>query len=329
MGLSISSAVSSFLCFLISLNLAIAVPQRQAVAPAWRVDLRTAIDGVPLPFVYNGRYEIKGPLVTSLWFTDNNTIVATFVVRASPEGNPKLPSRNPAGADLPLRLRCIFLAAATGKINGTTEWPSEFRWSKIVAAHDGRFVVQKGNQLTLYASDFSTLKDSRLPERKEIDYWFAVTSPTSMNILFVAPVDQRFTSWLWVDADTLQVLRSWEEQPRGAVSIADDKIALSGVCASLNCVPPRLQVKGLSTGWTPIAGGGDTGLQFINGDMLFLAGNALSGKPMSLIRTSGQVIFSRPQLPALGGSNWGAAVVSAGDLLFPAIGRKAELRRLM
>jgi hypothetical protein len=316
MALSISSAVSLFLCFLSSVIGAVAVPPGRIVTPAWRVDLRPAIGGVPLPFLYSGRYELKGPLVTSLWFTDDDTIVATFVLRGSSEGSPKLSTRNGREAALPLRLHGVFLDATTGKIKANADWPSGSRWSKIVAAHDGEFVIQRGNELTLLSSDLSTLHDAKLPPRNEVD-WGALPSPTGMNILF-SSLGPDSVSRLWFETDTLQMVHSWEMPLGESTAIADGKVALITCVVNPHC-ESNVLVRGLSTGWTRIASGhGAQYPQFVNEEMLFLPINPLSHDPIRLVRTDGRVIFSQDQPPTTEGWDWcnyvlACAIVSAHE----------------
>jgi hypothetical protein len=119
----------------------------EPVTAKWRVDIRPAIGGTPLPVVWGRVQEFKGPPKTSLWFTDNNTLIATFVTREG-KGNPKVSRRDASDETLPLRLRAVFLDAATGRITDTTDWPSQSRDAAIVATHDGKLVAQTGDELT-------------------------------------------------------------------------------------------------------------------------------------------------------------------------------------
>jgi hypothetical protein len=125
-------------------------PKHETVTPKWRTNLRSAIGSAPLGQVFGRTREYKALPRTSLWFTDDNTIVATLVTR---EKKPSLSSRDGSDTTLPLRLRRVFLDATTGKVTATPDWPSNSRNAGIIAVHDGRFVTEVGNELTLYASD--------------------------------------------------------------------------------------------------------------------------------------------------------------------------------
>lgn len=335
MALSISSAVSLFLCLLTSAAVATASPRLATVMPAWHVELRSAIGGTPLPYVYGGRYEIKNPLpMTSLWFTDNETLVATFVIQHRVRTSEPAHRSGTNDTSLPLLLRAIFLDPATGKVTANIAWPTEHRYSKIVAAYDRRLVVQRGNELTLYSPELSVLRELRLPQIKVYAaHWSASPSPTAKNILFTAPLDQRTACWLWVNALTLQIVREWDKQPGVAgLSISDDKIAEITSCEITPCGTASVRVRGLLTDWETIATSGHESLQFVNQDLLFLAGDAfpIDFRPMRLIRLNGQVLFSEPQVRASSGRRWGSPVVSAGGtkLVIPFYQTKGRIAAL-
>jgi hypothetical protein len=154
--------------------------KREVMTLKWRVDLHSAVGGTLVPYVFGGKYEIKGAPEQSLWFTNNNTVVVTFVVR---EGAPVLSKRNGTEVSSPLQLCATFLDAKNGNIMATPAWPTNSRLSRIVAAHDGNFVTQTGTQLTLYSSDLKEQKKLTMPSTGETR-WSAHSSPTGRNILF-------------------------------------------------------------------------------------------------------------------------------------------------
>ena len=103
------------LCFL-TCALAIAAPEEKTIVPAWRVELRGALGSSPVPASFGRIGEYKGQPVTSLWFTDDDTIVATFVTRE--DKRPSLSARG-SDADLSLRLRGLFVEATVAKSRPT------------------------------------------------------------------------------------------------------------------------------------------------------------------------------------------------------------------
>ena len=303
--LTSSAARFLFLCLLNSAFATGTEMQLASVTAKWGADLRSAVGSTPLPYEYSGHYEIKDAPVTSLWFTDNDTIVATFVTHKDEAGNPKLYGRE--GKSLPLRLRAVFLDSASGKITATREWPSESRHAGIVATLGGKFVTQTGNELMLYSSDLEKLKTLSLPPSPSQFEWYAIPSSTGKNILLTIGHEEWMSSWKWVETDNLELAHSWEAQPVGTVSITDDKIALSTLCADFGCEqPPKLEIRGLATDWSIIGPGRNGYIFFVNEDELFLPGDprpdVKPSIPARLIRTNGQTIFTETELS--GGSEW-------------------------
>jgi hypothetical protein len=306
MALSISSGVLfAIVCFLssgstVALQHETALaPKDGTVGPKWRTDLRSAIENVPLGEVFGHVREYKALPRTSLWFTNNDTIVATLVTREDKLG---LSSRDSSDSTQPLRLRPVFLNADTGKVIGIPDWPINSRDAGIVAVHNGRFIVQAGSELTLYASDLTPLKKLKLPELATGE-WIAHPSPTGKKVLFLPP-GHRTGSWLWLETDTLLISRSWEDTQTGDVAIADDWIAMV-TCTWVHNCQPEVEVKGVNTDWTNIAPGyRQSSPQFISSDMVFVSGN-----PTRLIRTDGKVVFVEDKLAE--GCWWGRAFPSA------------------
>jgi hypothetical protein len=296
--------------FLGSTVIAAAAPQTQSITAKWSADLRPAVGSAPLGLVLGGGHESHNGPMTSLWFLDNNTIVATFVTR---EGKPSLSSRDNPDANLPLRLRAVFLDAGTGKITAAQAWPTESRFAAIVATADGKFVTETGTTLTLYSSDAKELRKLSLPPIQEGLYWswLAHASPTGRSILFLKPalMTTAPTPWIWVDTDSLQIVRSWEETQSGWVGISDDTIGMTACTISLSHCDPNVEVRALATDWKRIASiqqQREVLPKFVNRDTLFL-----SGVPWRLLRTDGTFVFteSAPSegdipLPSAGGQRF-------------------------
>ena len=123
----------------------------------------------------------------------------------------------------------------------------------------------------------------------------------------------------------LETLQSWDAQPVGAVSISDDKIALSTWCNHIGCEREqrKLEIRGLSTDWTTI-GPGDSEPSFVNADMLFVRPLPTEqGSPAMLAGTNGQVVFKENQ-PLPGGIRWQAPVRSAEGNRFVVPGSRVE-----
>lgn len=317
-------------CFLTSavvgvLGTGTALTPDETITPEWRTDLRPAVGPDPVRLIVGNRPEIQGKPQSSLWFIDNNKVVATFVTREN-EARPAVSRRNSLDSSLPLRLRAILLDANTGLIAATVTWPTESRGSRIVGVHDGKFVTLRGSELTLYAGDFSALRETRLPPLLGPLGWLPHASPTGKNILF-SSAELRKGSWIWVETDTLKTLSSWEDIPSGILTISDENIATSTCWWGQECrstivtandasaciavgpkCEPKIQIRGLSTDWKTIAVGEMyLGPQFVNDDLIFLPGNTIK-----VIRTDGTVLFEETRGRGSWGC-WGSRALSSAD----------------
>jgi hypothetical protein len=263
---------------------------RGAITANWSADLRAPVGSAPLGLVVGRGRETALQPKTSLWFVGNNTVVATFVTR---EEKPALSSHDSSDTNLPLRLRALFLDASTGKVMSTQAWPSESRFAGIVATNDGNFITQRGVVLTLYSPDAKEVRRLSLPPiQQDLWGWVAHPSPTGRNILFATPnlttTDQ--TPWIWVDASTLEVARSWREAQSGWVGISDDTISMIACSFHVYRCDPGVEVRGLATEWktiAPIERRPQSSPRFLNKDTIFL-----SGHPWKLLQTDGKVILN-------------------------------------
>ena len=293
--LTLLAVISVLTCFLNSGSAA--APQQRSteaghetVTLQWRTNLRSAIGSAPIWEDLGSSVESKARPRTSLWFTDNRTIVATFVTR---EGNPSLSNRDASDATLPLRLRPVFLDAATGKVTATPDWPTISTDASIIAVHDGKLVTLAGDELTLYGPDLKVLKKLKLPSPPPSG-WYVHRSPSGKNILILVPTGTYSPthwaySWLWLETDSLRIAHSWEDTDQGEVAIADNKMVMIQHCyryGDTGC-KPHIKVRGIDTDWISIAPSDKQyDVQFVNEDAFLL-----SGEPVRLMQVDGKVIF--------------------------------------
>jgi hypothetical protein len=122
------------------------------------------------------------------------------------------------------------------------------------------------------------------------------------------------TFWRWVETDSLRVVRSWEMHAGGAIGVGDDQIATLMCDLSPKC-EPQVMVRGISTGWTPIAsaGLGALQIQFVSENALLISFNPLSGSAVKLMQTDGQVIFNLGQPPTKEGWGWCNSLSAASE----------------
>lgn len=339
MALLIGSAVLFLLVhFLNSVGGGFAAPQVGSVSPTWSADVHSAIGGSPIGVVGGGKgHEYEYQPRTTIWFTDNDTVVTTFATRPG-GGSPKLSRRSASDPSLPLRLRAVFLDATTGKVKTATDWPARSRSSGIVATEDGKFVTQSGNDLILYAADLRELKKLQLPATEEPG-WLAQASPTGKYILFIASNlrTRSAVRWVWVETDSLQVVRSWEEIQSGWVGISDSKIAMTRCVWFYDC-EPSVGIRSIDEKWKTIASADRHSMphpQFITDDLLVLL-----GRTTAVLRANGETIQN--QDTPFEGCWWGGVYAAAvgGRFVIPSckvtgrhefldIGGHEELRKIL
>jgi hypothetical protein len=292
MALLISSVVSLLLMhFLSSASQSSVGEHVESISTKWTVDLRAAIGSPPIGMVVGAHgHEYKHLPKTSLWFTDNNTVVATFVTRED-KSPAKLSQHDSKDESLRLRLRAVFVDAASGKIQAVPNWSAGSRDASIVVVDDGRFVTRTGDKLTLFSSDLRELKTLDLPQAEEAN-WHAEPSPSGKNILFIAS-DLRTRSavrWVWVETENLRIIKTWDELQSGWVGISDRQIAMTR-CVWLYDCEPSIGVKSLESTWKTIRSADRHNMphpQFLGDDLMVL----LTGHEMTVLGSSGEVIWN-------------------------------------
>lgn len=231
MGLLTSLAVSLvFTCFLNSSDHCEShhngnsLTARVEISPRWRINLQDSLPHRPLGVVVGHGHETHGKPKTSVWFLDNATIAVTFVFQGEPGS---LSRRDTTGLEnSPLQLLILRIDASTGKVLDSQQLSTQSRFSAIIAvSSNGSFVVQRGDELTVFSLGGKLLQSRTLPHSGDVD-WYPHASPTGKSIVFIKP-NLRTTEpvpWLWVDTETLSILRSWEVIQSGWVTISDLKL---------------------------------------------------------------------------------------------------------
>jgi len=310
MALSISCTAPLVIAFCLT-SLAWGSPQQrtfiskhEVVAPKWGVNLRATLPSEPLGLIVGHGHETRLKPYTSLWFLDNDTIAVTFITR---EGEPKLSTQETMNANTALRLRLVLFDAENGHIVNTTAWPTETRFAAIRTVYGGRFVTQRGTELTLYSLQLRELKRLDLPSAGS-DEWYAYPSPSGKSLLFITTNLRTHSSvpWIWVDTDSLAVVRSWKEVQSGWVGISDRHIAMTKCVWFFDC-QPEVEARSINGDWKAIASADRHNMphpQFVDDDTVFLL-----GRPTELVRMDGQIIVTEG-VP-LEGCWWGGVVVSS------------------
>jgi hypothetical protein len=138
--------------------------------------------------------------------------------------------------------------------------------------------------------------------------WHAHPSPSGRNILFVATNFSTASPvpWIWVETESLAVIRSWKAIQSGWVSVSDHYIAMTACVWIYNC-EPDIEIRSIDGNWRAVAPASRHNTphpQFVDDDTLFLLGH-----PTKLIQTNGKVVFAEDEAPE--GCWWGEAIPSA------------------
>ncbi len=280
-GWTTCGAALLLLCFRIDACAAQAPPT--TATPSYRIDLRLMVKG---PFVFEpiGHPESRvGLPIRSLWFLDNRRVAATVVTQAA--GQPMLPRRGEPTAASPFRLDAVLIEAATGKILGRPAWPSNSRFALIVAANDRGFVMQAGTEVTLLASDLGPIKRLALPPLPADEYghdrnWSPRSSWSGRRVVLLSWRTWDRGSWLWLDAEDLQVLESWQDVGTGDVAVSDDRLVMDTGGRHFGDPPSRLVTSVPGGKWSPIPSTvGASSWQFVGPDLLYFHRYSTIGFP--------------------------------------------------
>ncbi len=286
------------------------------VAPLYQIDLRSVVKG---PFLFEpwGSPESRSGLpIRSLCFLDNQQIAVTVVTQAG--GKPGLATRIEPNSSSPFRLYAILIGASSGRILASPDWPSNSRFAGIVAANDKGFVTESGRDLTLFSTDLTPGKRISLPSLPPNQYtaeryWNPRPSWSGRRVLFLGQVFWIKGPWLWLDAETLQVLDSWQETLTGAVAVSDDHIAMGTGARHFGDPPPFLKVGIPGADWRPIPSTLNAAApQFVGPDVLYFhryTSMNMPGPPrVFLMHSDGSEIFNLG--PVRKGWGLGKAAVS-------------------
>ena len=211
--------------------------ERACPQPVWTQDLATGygfrsfgeewLGDVPHP---QGWIESRGIIFLSPEF------IALYQVLPGDE-SPQLATRDADGKLGTLVLRIQIIAAADGSpvkllrlttSSGVNRPSSSKRephipFESVLPTHDGKFLVRTKGMLHLFSSDFKEIMSKALPRSgtDSHDYWdFSVSSDGDRiyaehheNTGYSDKEPFKLTRYL-MDADTLQVLRSWDYRER-------------------------------------------------------------------------------------------------------------------
>jgi len=220
--------------------------------PRWQINLKEKY----------GFESFDRPLV-STWTRQQDVVflsperVAVYQVSRA-RATAKLATRDASGGGGNYVLAVSILDARDGREIKQLRFPTNPEYSKIMATHDGKFIVRTGDVLYLYSADFERLASKNLPMKRKVieEVWQIGVSPSGEEIALVhqqvfhrnqltaeSVVDSADADVEILNADTLQTtntfsflwfLHAWTAGENFLVSSAPQPSPNSGTFGLLN-----------------------------------------------------------------------------------------------
>jgi hypothetical protein len=181
------------------------------------------------------------------------------------------------------------------------DWPSSSRFAGIVAANDKGFVTERGEELTLLSFDLVPIKRVTLPQPPANQYtheryWNPRPDWSGKRVLLLGQVFSTRGPWLWIDAENLEVLKSWQDVLTGDVAVSSDRLVMGTRGQHFGDPPPTLEIAVPGGDWKPLSSTTNPSTpQFVGPDLLYFHRYSTISLPAPaqafLIRTDGSEIF--------------------------------------
>lgn len=252
----------------------------------------------------------SGTPIRSLWFLDNQRLAVTVVTQAG--GKPELATRNEPNASSAFRLNAVIIEPSSGKVLATPDWPSNSRYAGIVAANDKGLVMERGEELTLLSLDLTPVKRITLPPlpaKQLTGYWSPHPSWSGKHLLLFAGPTWTKVRWIWLDAEDLQILESWEGILTGPIAVSDRQLVMDTGSRHYGDPPGILEVALPGGDWKPLPSTANASApRFVGPNLLYFHRHSydypttdLPARPgVYLMRTDGGGEVSRLEPPRNG-----------------------------
>lgn len=246
---------------------------RAVVTPAYRIDLRSVVKGPFMMAPWSGPEGRYGTPIRSLIFLNDYRLAVTVVTQTT--GKPELAARGAPSASSAFRLNAVIIDASSGKILDTPGWPSNSRYAFIVTANDRGFLTERGEELMLFDPDLRPIKRVGLPRLPGDQYghdrfWTARPDWSGKRVALLGWVTFTKGPWLWLDAERLEILESWDEIGTGSVAVSEDRMVMSTASRHLGDPPPILTIRAPGGEWHPLPSTANpSGEQFVGPNLLY------------------------------------------------------------
>jgi hypothetical protein len=163
------------------LYLCCACASGQSAQPKWKVDLTERYGFQAFDRTINFRWTLHQDVL----FISPDRVLVYQVNRL--RGTTKLAPRDASGGSGNFILDIKILSAADGAEIKSLQLPTNAEFSKVLATHDGKFIVRTGDILYLYSADFTRLASHAMPLKRQVqeEGWQIGVSPSGDEVQLV------------------------------------------------------------------------------------------------------------------------------------------------
>ena len=153
----------------------------QSAQARWKVDLTEKYGFQAFDRTINFRWTLHQGLL----FISPERLLVYQVNRS--RGTTKLAPRDASGGSGNFILDIKILNATDGTEIKSLQLPTNAEFSKVLAIHDGKFIVRTGNILYLYSADFTRLASHAMPLKRQVqeEGWQIGVSPSGDEVQLV------------------------------------------------------------------------------------------------------------------------------------------------
>ena len=190
----------------------------ESAQPKWKIDIRERYQFQAFDRTINFRWTLHQGLL----FISPERILVYQVNRS--RGPAKLAARDASGGSGNFILEIRVLNAADGSEIKSLNLTTNADFSKVIATHDGKFIVRTGDIVYLYSADFQRLASRSLPLKRQTaeEGWQIGVSPSGEEVALVhqqifkrnalsptSAVEKAEADVEILNADTLQLTKSF------------------------------------------------------------------------------------------------------------------------
>jgi hypothetical protein len=163
------------------LCLCCAYASAQSAQPKWKINLQERYGFQAFDRTINFRWTLHQGVI----FISPEKVLVYQVNRS--RGATKLAARDASGGSGNFILEIKILNAADGSEIKVLQLPTNAEFSKVIATHDGKFIVRTGDILYLYSADFTRLASHGIPLKRQVqeEGWQIGVSPSGDEVQLV------------------------------------------------------------------------------------------------------------------------------------------------